>query len=159
MNKKIFLLGLVLLLAGQFVAAQDGSPSSWQLITLTADGSVTNYALSDVQNIIFENNTMTINMKSGDGATGISCISFAQSNGIKMLQAESSVFVFPNPVQTNLTVTGVPKDVKINLLNLSGTLLQSIPAQDNSTNINVSSLPAGLYLLQIGDQVVKFIKQ
>ena len=159
MNKKVFLLGLVLLIAGQFVAAQDGSPSKFGLITLTADGTETAYALPDVQKIVFEANTMTVNMKSGDRAKEVICIRFEQSMGIKTLQSESSIFVFPNPVQTNLTVAGVNKDIKINLLDLKGTLLQSIPAQDNSTNVNVSSLPSGLYLLQIGEQVIKFIKQ
>ena len=154
MNKKIFLLGLVSLIAGQFLAAQE-----WNLITLTADGTETSYTLPNVQNIVFENNSMMVNMKSGDSATEITCIRFGQSQGIKMLQTESSVFAFPNPVQTNLTVTGANKDIKINLLNLNGTLLQSIPAQDSSTNIDVSSLPQGLYLLQIGEQVIKFIKQ
>ena len=154
MNKKIFLLGLILLIAGQFASAQE-----WKLITVTADGTETTYALPNVQNIVFKDNTMTVNLKSGDSAAGITCIRFDQPQGIKTLQSESSVFVFPNPVQTNLTVAGVAKDVKINLLNLNGTLLQSIPAQDNSTNINVSSLPAGLYLLQIGNQIIKFIKQ
>ena len=154
MNKKIFFLGLVLLMAGQFLAAQNTN-----VVTVSADGTEVIYALPDVQNIVFENSTMTVNLKSGDSATKITCIRFDQPQGIKTLQSESSVFVFPNPVQTNLTVAGVAKDVKINLLNLNGTLLQSIPAQDNSTNINVSSLPAGLYLLQIGDQVIKFIKQ
>ena len=154
MNKKIFLLGLILLIAGQFASAQE-----WKLITVTADGTETTYALPNVQNIVFKDNTMTVNLKSGDSVSKITCIRFDQPQGIKTLQSESSVFVFPNPVQTNLTVAGVAKDVKINLLNLNGTLLQSIPAQDNSTNINVSSLPAGLYLLQIGDQVIKFIKQ
>jgi hypothetical protein len=154
MNKKIFLLGVVLLIAGQFAAAQE-----WKLITLTADGTETTYALPNVQNIVFKDNSMTVNLKSGDSAAEITCIRFDQSQGIKTLQLESSILVFPNPVQTNLTVTGVDKDVKINLLSLKGTLLQSIPAQDKSTNINVSSLSPGLYLLQIGEQVIKFIKQ
>jgi len=154
MNKKIFLLGFVSLIAGQFLAAQNTV-----IKIISADGTEMISSLTNVQNIVFEDNTMTVNMISGDSATEITCIRFGQTNGIKMLQSESPVSVFPNPVQTNLKVTGVNKDTKINLLNLNGTLLQSIPAQDNSTNIDVSSLPQGLYLLQIGEQIIKFIKQ
>ena len=155
MNKKIFILGVVLLIAGRLAA------QGFQLITLTADGAKASYALMNVQEIVFENNTMTVNLKSGTDVTGVTRVSFSQDGGvgIENPEAEPSVFVFPNPVQTYLTVSGVAKDVKINLLNLSGVLLQSIFAQDNATNIDVSALSQGVYLLRIGDKAVKFIKQ
>ena len=155
MNKKNFLLAVVLLITGQLFAQQES-----QLITLSADGTKTVYALSKVQKIVFENNTMTVNMKSGSDATGITCISFLLDPvGIESPKVVSSVFVFPNPVTTNLTVAGANKGVKINLFDMTGKLLQSTFAQENSTDINVSSLSGGLYLLQVGEQVVKFIKQ
>jgi hypothetical protein len=326
MNKKIFLFWVVLLITGQLFAAQES-----KLITLTADGSETAYALTNVQKIVFEDNTMTVNMKSGDDVTGVTRISFLlegldysnlkinevsgvgdtdcdkfyelinmgdvdiplegckiyynangtvgesfppiderltwtgnasqtakagklfsligrnggncsdpptpnsfalgitperiliitlkdpagniidrcvraedtgqyavgrdfsfsrvpdgtgpfyftyptpdQLNGndakglllvpqnglgIKYPKAESTIFVFPNPVQTYLTVSGVDKDVKINLLDMNGMILKSIPAQDKTTDIDVSALQQGTYLLQMGNQVVKFIKQ
>ena len=81
------------------------------------------------------------------------------SLGLKNQKADASIFVFPNPVKEFLTVNGVKKDVKINLCNLDGSLLQTLPAQENSTNINVSALPQGVYLLQVGNQFIKFIKQ
>ena len=145
---------VALLVAGQFLAAQN-----WRMITISADGSETSYALSDVQKIVFENNTMTVNLTSGSNTPDITCIRFSAQTGLKTLQTEGLVLVFPNPVQTNLTVSGVEKDAKINLFNLTGTFLQSIPAQENSTSIDVSSLPQGSYLLQVGKQTVKFIKQ
>jgi len=156
MNKKSFLLGVVLLLAGQLLTAQE-----WKLITLSADGSETSYAVSNVQRIVFENDAMTVNMKSGDNVTGISRVSFLfdEETGIEYLKSKSSVFVFPNPVKTTLTVAGTEKNVRINLLNLNGALLQNMLTQDNSTDIDVSSLQQGVYLLQVGNQVVKFIKQ
>ena len=156
MNKKIFLLGVILLIAGRLFAIEES-----KLITVSADGTEIVYALSDVQKIIFENNTMTVNMKSGANATGITCISILLLDvvGIENPKVASPVFIFPNPVKTNLTVTGAEKGVKINLFDLNGKLLQSAIAQDSSTDINVSSLPPGLYLLQVGERVLKFIKQ
>jgi len=82
-----------------------------------------------------------------------------QGTGIKSQKAESSIFIFPNPVKENITVNGVKKDAIINLYDLSGELLQTVPAQEKSTNINVSSLQQGVYVLQIGKQIIKFIKQ
>ena len=156
MNKKSFLSGVVLLVAGQLFAAQE-----WQLITLSADGAETTYALSNVQKIVFDSDAMTVNMKSGSDATGIRSVSFLLSDdtGVEYLKPESPVAVYPNPVKTTLTVAGVDKGARINLLNLNGALLQSILTQGNSTDIDVSSLQQGVYLLQAGNQVVKFIKQ
>ena len=73
--------------------------------------------------------------------------------------ADGAVLVFPNPVKEYFTVSGVVKDAKINLFSLSGTLLQSVFAQDSATNIDVSGLQQGTYLLQVGGKTVKFIKQ
>jgi len=331
MNKKTFLLGVVLLITGQLVTAQES-----QLITLSADGAEAQYALSNVQKIVFENDAMTVNMKEGTDATNIMRISFllddpfkdvdysklkinevsgvgddcekfyelinigendiplescklyynANGNvglplpsgdgsltwtgnesqiaeagqlfsligrnggncsnpptqdsfttgltperkliitlkdpkgnvidqfiraedtglydvgkdksfsripdgtgnfyftypspdvlngsnaaglllvpqlpdgtGINNTKSETSIIIFPNPVKNILTVSGTDKDMKINLFDLSGMLLKSTISQENTTNIDVSSLQQDTYLLQIGKQVVKFIKQ
>jgi len=156
MNKKKFLLSLVLLVAEQLFAVGE-----LRLITVSADGTETTYALPNVQKIVFENDSMTVKMKSGPDATGITCIKFLLSDNsrIENLKQASKIFIFPNPVKTNLKVAGTEKDVKINLIDLNGKLLQSVSAQDNSTDIDVSALSPGLYLLQIGEKSIKFIKQ
>ena len=151
--KKIILLGVVLLIAGQLFAQR---PS---VVTMDADGMETAYVLSDVQKIVFNSNAMAVNMKSGTDATGIACVRFLSPNKIETISSKPSLFVFPNPVKTLLTVTGAEKDVRINLLSLNGTLLQSVLAQEDLTDIDVSSLQQGIYLLQIGNEVVKFVKQ
>jgi len=316
MNKKIFFLGVVLLIMGRLFAVHE-----IKLITLSADGTETSYALPSVQRIVFENNTMTVNMKSGADATNIVRVSFlleidysnlkinevsgvgedsekfyelinigtediplegcriyynangsvgqpfppnderltwtgdatqvanagelfcligrgnpgsfttgltperiliitlkdpagnvldqcirAEDTGIYAVgrdksfsripdgtgpfyfttptpeqlngddatglllvpqkpvnvhdnKGKSSLFLFPNPVKTNLTLSGVTEGATINLIDMNGRLLQSIITQDDTADINVSSLPQGSYLLQVGKQVIKFIKQ
>ena len=151
--KKIILLGVVLLIAGQLFAQKS------KFTTVSADGSKTVYALSDIQKIVFKDNAMTVKMKSGTDATDVACVSFLLPADVETVTSKLQAFVFPNPVKTQLTVIGVEKDAKINLLNLSGTFLQSIQTQDNLTDIDVSSLQQGVYLLQIGDRIVKFVKQ
>jgi len=156
MIKKIFLFGLFLLIAGKLFADAES-----KLITVSADGTETTYVLSEVQKIVFDGNSMTVNMKSGFNATDITCVHFLLSEdvGVKNPELPARVFIFPNPVTTNLTVSGTDKDLKINLFDLSGKLLKSVPAQDNSTNIDVTSLQRGVYLLQVGGQVLKFVKK
>jgi hypothetical protein len=153
MMKKMNLLGVVLLIAGQLFAQQ------LQLVTVSADGSQTVYALSDMRKIVFKNNTMTVNMKSEADVTGIVSVRFNAATDIETIPSKPSVFVDPNPVKTQLTVAGVEKNVRINLFHLNGALLQNILTQDNPAVIDVSSLQPGIYLLQIGDRTVKFVKQ
>jgi len=95
----------------------------------------------------------------GEDATGLVLVPQKPGSGFENPKVESSIFVFPNPVKEYLTVSGVEKGETINLYDLSGGLLQTIPAQENSTKIDVSSLQQGVYVLQIGKQQVKFIKQ
>jgi len=156
MIKKSFLLGLVLLVAGQLMVAQ-----SFKMIVVKADGTDEAYAVSDVQKIVFDlgNNTMTVNMKAGADVSNVTSLSFDETTGIESPKVESSIFVFPNPVKETLTVKGVEKDAIISLYDMSGKLLQSITSQENSTDINVSSLQQGIYLLQIDKQIIKFIKK
>ena len=153
MKRKI-LLGVVWLIAGQLFA--QGLPQ----IALIADGSETVYALSSVRKVVFDSKSMTVNMKSGASASNVKRISFLRGDQSDVTPtSESSVFVFPNPVKTQLTVAGVEKGVRINLLSMKGALLQNFLTQDNLTTIDVYSLQQGLYLLQIGDRIVKFVKQ
>jgi len=156
MKKSNFLLALVLLTAGQLFATDN-----YQLITLKADGKKATYALSKVQKIVFEKNSMTVKMKSDSAATNITSIRFALSDnvGIENPNGTPSVYIFPNPVKNNLKVSGTDKNAKINLIDMKGKLLQSVIARENSTDIDVSSLSPGLYLLKIGKQVIKFIKE
>lgn len=319
MIKKSFIFGLALLTAGQLLVAQ-----SLQIITLSADGDEKSYVVSNIQKIVFENSTMTVNMKNGDDVTNVTRISFTQdfsetdysklklnevsgvgddsdkfyelinigfvdiplegcqiyynangsiggnfppnddrltwtgssaqviqagqlysligrntpgsfttgltperiliitlkdpygntidqciraqdtgeyavgrdksflripdgtgpfyftnptpdefngmdttglllvpqtNTGIENIKVESPIFVFPNPVKEILTVNCLKKDTIINLYNITGGLIQTIPAQENSTTINVSSLQQGVYLLRVGEQTIKFVKQ
>jgi len=155
MMKKIIFLGLALLAAGQLMVAQ-----TFNMIAVSADGKETTCAVSAVQKVVFENNTMTVKTNDGD-VTNISCIKFSEQgggDGIINVKSESSIFVFPNPVSETLTVSGVKKDAIIQLYNLSGALLQTVISQENATNINVSNLQQGIYLLRVDAQVIKFIK-
>ena len=156
MIKKTTFLALALLAAGQLMVAQ-----TFQMIVVSADGNETTYPVSTVQKVVFENNTMTVKTNTGSDATNITCIKFTQDGnaGIKNQKSEPSIFVFPNPVGETLTVNGVKKDEIINLYDMSGALLKTVTSQETATNINVSSLKQGVYLLRIDKQVIKFLKK
>jgi hypothetical protein len=154
MIQKMCLLTVVMLTAWQLMTAQ-----SYNLITVGADGTETTFAVSTVQKIVFDNSAMTVNMKSGSNMTGISCVKFSDASGIEKMEVETSVLVYPNPVREYLTVSGLEKNEKINLFDVTGKLLQTVFSKENSTEIDVLSLQEGVYLLQVGYKTIKFIKQ
>lgn len=67
--------------------------------------------------------------------------------------AENSILVYPNPTQDILMIQGIEAQT-LRVYDLQGRLLKT----ENGTQVYVSDLAEGTYLLQIGTQVVRFIK-
>jgi len=65
----------------------------------------------------------------------------------------NTIIVYPNPTQDVLMIQGIESQT-LRIYNLQGSLLQT----EWGDQISVSNLPDGTYLLQIGTQVVRFIK-
>ncbi len=66
-----------------------------------------------------------------------------------------TVIVYPNPTHEMLCVQGVPDDITLRVYSTTGQLL----ATAQGTQIDVSHLPQGTYLLQLGIQVIRFVKE
>ena len=102
----------------------------------------------------------TPNEFNGTNATGLLEVPQTQQiTGIEKPKTESSIFIFPNPTKENITVNGVKKGVTINLYDSAGRFVQTLTAQEGFTDINVSSLQQGVYVLQVDGQQINFIKQ
>lgn len=67
----------------------------------------------------------------------------------------SMVIVYLNPTHEMLCVQGVPDNITLRVYSTTGQLLTTA----QGTKIDVSHLPQGTYLLQIGIQVLRFIKE
>ena len=105
---------------------------------------------------------------SSDGNVLASCslyevrkISFGQRTSTSVHDGEvHQLFVYPNPTQDHLFVNGLTADEAVRLYDLNGQLLSVTHADvDGLCQISVASLPHGTYLLQVGIEIVKFIKQ
>ncbi|MDR1761063.1 MAG: T9SS type A sorting domain-containing protein [Bacteroidales bacterium] len=157
MNTKKIFLGIILLMAGYVLAAQD------MHMVVSADGSETAYELTAMQKIVFENNAMTVNMKSTNPVTGATVIHFKEGSVPPITGIETApkpaLLVFPNPVKSNLSISGVAARQTMNVYNSNGTLVQSVQTYEGETTVNVTDLQQGIYFLHVGKQVVKFIKQ
>ena len=78
----------------------------------------------------------------------------ATGNLSPISKTDNAIMVYPNPTKDILHVEGA-EDHIIRIYNTQGILLKKATGKQ----INVSNLHTGTYLLQIGTQVVRFIKQ
>lgn len=132
------------------------------LVTLSADGSEAVYELVTVGKITFDGQ-MVVEDKQGQVLQeGVTCVLFAEreiDTALPQIESQQTqLFVFPNPVVEQLTVTGTDAQMPLRLFDINGRLVNVFETSDGQTQINVSNLAKGNYLLQIGNQVVKFIK-
>ena len=67
----------------------------------------------------------------------------------------NKLVVYPNPTHDVLCVQGVEDNATLRIYSIEGQLLTTV----QGTHIFVSDLPAGTYLLQVGVQVIRFVKQ
>ena len=82
-------------------------------------------------------------------------ITFSASSSTSVENVESqTIVVYPNPTQDILYIKGIESQ-PLRVYDLQGRVLQV----GNGNQMTVSNLSSGTYLLQIGIQVVRFIKQ
>ena len=154
--KKYFVL-ILCLCSGFLAFAQTAT-----MVTLRADGCENTYSLALVQRILFnengQNSTMSIVHKTGEETLNVRRVLFSETQDVPTSVDESGiaqVYAFPNPVTNVLYIQGVDSDACLNVFNLTGSLV----LKSSGTELNVSELPRGTYLLQVDNQVIKFIKK
>jgi hypothetical protein len=83
-------------------------------------------------------------------------------SGIENYIIQNKFRIYPNPVIDNLTIESQQKST-IEISNIQGQLVKTITASEGKTNIDVSSFPCGVYVVQVknenGVAVKKFIKE
>ena len=67
---------------------------------------------------------------------------------------KKTIWIYPNPAQDVIFVEGIEAQ-PLRIFNLEGKLIQVV----NGMQVPVSHLSTGTYILQIGTQAVRFIKQ
>ena len=82
---------------------------------------------------------------------------FAYSKVVSIVQTSKSkgLTIYPNPVSSHLTIENT-EGVNFQILNLLG---QQVLAGKATQQIDVSRLPQGTYVLKVGAEQVKFVKQ
>ena len=83
-------------------------------------------------------------------------LTFSASSNMTAMEniVVNSISIYPNPTQNILIIQGINAQ-NLRVYDLQGHLLKT----EHGTQVDVSDLAESVYLLQIGTQVVKFIKQ
>lgn len=160
--KRLFkLMRAVPIWCGLLVATSATAGEVPAVITIGIDGTRT-YELSHVQKITFNvsgsnYDGMELQTQNGAKRGAISCVKFGTteegSTAVASLSAQE-VYVFPNPVSSYMTISGIDDDAVSNIYNQQGVLVQTV----KGTTVDVLSLQTGTYYLQIEQQIIKFIK-
>lgn len=131
------------------------------LVLLQTDGSQQLQDIAKIGKWVFTEENLQLIDKDGnvlaiEAIAEVKKITFSISNSETTTEnvAINSIVVYPNPTQDILHIAGItPQTLRV--FDLQGRLL----IIDNSTQVNVSNLNTGTYLLQVGTQVIRFIKQ
>ncbi len=101
------------------------------------------------------------NIYAGTGMNGVWKRSLS-GLGIEEINNASNIKVYPNPTSNNLIIE-FPLEAIIEITNIQGQLVKTIAATGNKTNIDVSALPSGVYVVQVKSEKVykvgKFVKE
>ncbi len=75
----------------------------------------------------------------------------------------SKVQLYPNPVKSTLYIKGLQEQSTVYILSVKGAVIKTVKVKNSSTQVNVSDLKTGMYLLRYFDgssyKVERFIKE
>ena len=86
----------------------------------------------------------------------------SNATGINEINSSSKIEIYPNPASNTLSINA-PQLSAIGILNIHGKQIISVTSNSNSTTIDISSLPTGVYFVKAvtekGVVTKKFIKE
>lgn len=155
MDKKIILLPLLLMAVMAFAETN--------LSIVPISGAEQQYAVKLIGKIQFSDNIMYLYDKSDVelGHTAVAQIDKILFNEIptSLNDADTAVRIYPNPATESIIISGITGNQTVRIFDLQGKLVSSFKTNDgNQTAIPVIGLQNGTYLLQVGAEIIKFIK-
>jgi len=77
-------------------------------------------------------------------------------DAVDVISAET-IGVYPNPVSSQLYITGVESGKTVEIYSIVGTMVATFTY--NGDVVDVENLPAGMYVLRSNGSIVKFVKE
>jgi chitinase len=98
--------------------------------------------------------------KCSNGFAGTYTCAFQTPNNIAENNNSSTPIIYPNPAMNQLTIeTALEGTSNVKILNTMGAVVMEKQIVKGTTVFDITSLASGLYVLNIGSSVQKFIKQ
>jgi hypothetical protein len=149
--KHTFILICVILCSLQTMATN--------LVLVQSSGAEEMQDIAKIGKLLFEGKNIQLLDKEGnilatESIANVKKIYFAPTSTDVNDTLVNTIFVYPNPTQDILMIQGAESQM-LRVYNLQGSLLLT----QWGNQISVGNLPDGTYLLQIGTQVVRFIKR
>jgi len=113
-----------------------------------------------VARISFKGDTAVLHF-SGTDSLSIHClllsVEFTEGSGLSPLQ-NTRILLARNPVKDILPLENLEAGSRLLLYNIEGRLLKTQQVHASSAQIDLSDLPAGVYLLRTGKYLIRFVK-
>lgn len=84
-------------------------------------------------------------------------VNFSSTAGVTSLQG--SFFAINSLVEDQLTIAGIDAGKSFSIISFSGVTIFNGTTDSSETNIDMSGMPSGCYLLQVDGKFIKFIKK
>lgn len=128
------------------------------------DGQGKTEALSTLGKLVFQGDNMKLLSKTNEilaesPISEVKKIVFTEiTTSVPSLRTEESIVVYPNPSDDKLFIKGVDPNEVVRIFDMKGVVLKSVTTSSR-TEIDVRDIAKGQYILQIGTDILKFIKK
>ena len=148
------MLGLLLTVSGAAMA------DDYAYLTVTQTGGESSYAVSSIEKITFEASDMVLHLTGGNTTkvplAGLSKLFFTSSaSGIATVSSNPSQISLRNGV---LRVSGQKGSV-VTVYDMSGKAVRTVTMQETETEINLSGVVKGIYIVKVGGEAKKVMNR
>lgn len=140
--------------------------SGQNLAIFKKDGSIDQKDLATVKTLTFSGANLFLNFTDGKtlgyAISGISKIYFKPVvTGTKIMNtADALVSIYPNPAENLLNLKNLPgTGTAFWITGTDGSVKKNGLLNAGYNSLDISSLPAGIYILKINNHALKFVKQ
>ena len=117
--------------------------------------------MDNVSHLIYSDGSVDFTVVCKDNSTlgNVKSVSFVKVDpaGIESIQYNDAVYA--KIVDQRLTITGCKPGTVASILSLRGVTMMEVTVSSDHTDIDVSHLKGGTYILKVGTTAVKFVKK